>query len=574
MQPILTRSAPGAATREPGPGVRGSHVEARGLTQRARSRQILQSISLDLRPGEFVAIAGGSGAGKTTLLQALAGQKAPSSGRIRHDGVELNASGSNVPIGYVPQDDIIHGELALGRTLEHAARLRLPRGTSKEEIKALVDETLQRLDLADRASVPVKDLSGGQRKRASIAVELLSHPRLFALDEPTSGLDPATGAEVVAILRGLADSGTTVVMTTHAPEDLLACSRVIFLARDGYLAFDGTPAEALDYFQVERLSQTYARLDQAASPAAWAAKFSAWRRDGVQDTGDHRELDEGVEESRLPRGSVPLRQMLMQWRVLTRREFELLAHNRLTLGIILGSPVLVTAMMTILFRAGTVDPAHPLESLNLAFWLAFDGFFFGLTYGLLQIVMEFPIFVRERRSGISVTAYVAGKVAVLLPVLAVIDVVLLGVLRATNRLPADGFDVYLPLGTVFLLDAIAGLAFGLVTSALVRHPAQAALALPMICFPQVLFAGAIVPVESMAVPGRILSFGLATRWAFEAMGRILDIGGTSPVVVPGAPDYSGAVAGSSVPGVLAMLIMSLVLAGATVLVLRWRSNAS
>jgi hypothetical protein len=250
----------------------------------------------------------------------------------------------------------------------------------------------------------------------------------------------------------------------------------------------------------------------------------------------------------------------------------LLAHNRLTLAIILGSPVLVTAMMTVLFRAGTVDPAHPMESVNLAFWLAFDGFFFGLTYGLLQIVMEFPIFARERRSGISVAAYVAGKVTVLLPVLVVIDVLLLSVLRMTDRLPAEGLDVYIPLATVFLLDALAGLAFGLVASALVRHPAQAALALPMLCFPQVLFAGAIVPVDSMTLPGRWLSFGLATRWAFEAMSRILGVGETEGGPTPGLSDYSEAIVGSSIPGASALLAMSVVLVLATVWAVRWRAR--
>jgi ABC transport system ATP-binding/permease protein len=561
----------GAPAREPTNKGQGSQVEARGITQYAGSRQILQSLSLTLRPGEFVAIAGGSGAGKTTLLRALAGLKRPSSGVVTHDGRELNTSGSEaVVVGYVPQDDIIHGELPLGRTLQHAARLRLPYATSKEESDFVVTATLRQLNLEDRASVPVKDLSGGQRKRASIAVELLTRPRLFALDEPTSGLDPATSAEVVGTLRGLADAGTTVVMTTHTPEDLTACSRVIFLARDGYLAFDGTPEEALDYFQVERLSQTYARIDQTGSPEAWGAKFRAWRRTGTPDTQEVVETPQHVS-----RGGASVRQILMQWRTLSQREFELLLHSRLTLAIILGSPVLVTAMMTVLFQAGTVDPAHPLESVNLAFWLAFDGFFFGLTYGLLQIVMEFPIFARERRSGISIAAYVAGKITVLLPVLIVIDVVLLGVLRATDRLPAEGLDVYIPLAAVFLLDAVAGLAFGLVTSALVRHPAQAALALPMICFPQVLFAGAIVPVGSMALPGQWLSVGMATRWAFEAMSRILGVGeGIEPLAGPGSPDYRSAIVGSSMPGIAAMLLMSFALTASTVLVLRWRSNAS
>jgi ABC transport system ATP-binding/permease protein len=553
----------GATAAFPASPSAGARVDAIDITQHAGLRQLLQPLSIALQPGEFVAIVGGSGAGKTTLLRTLAGLQEPSAGVILHDGrrpLDRTASTS----GYVPQEDIIHGDLPLLRTLHYAARLRLPHGTSSAEVDTVVRTTLERLDLASRADVRVRDLSGGQRKRASIAVELLVQPRFFALDEPTSGLDPASAAEVMDVLRGFANSGTTVVLTTHSPEDLAACDRVIFLARDGHLVFDGAPAEALDYFEVERLSQAYTRVDREATPELWAARFMK-----------NRATPEPVSSPALPLEAPAPRRLfglLGQWATLTRRDAELLLHNRLTLAIILGSPLLVTLMMTTLFQSGAADATNPFQSVNLAFWLAFDGFFFGLTYGLLQVVTEFPIFTRERRSGVTVPGYVAAKVAVLLPILLAIDVVMLTALRLTGRLPAAGLEVYLPLAAIFLLVALAGLACGLLASSVVRHPAQAALALPMICFPQVLFGGAIVPVSQMTVLGYGLSFGMATRWGFEAIARVLGVGEGAALAGPGAPDYSATVSGAALPGVAALLVMFAALTAATVFALSRRSH--
>ena len=221
------------------------------MSRHVGARQILQELSLSVKPGELVAIAGGSGAGKTTLLEILAGLQPPSAGEVRHDGVVRGARVSaDSRIGYVPQDDIIHLEMPLRRTLRYAARLRLPAGTSAAEADRVVEETMHDLDLADRAEVPVRALSGGQRKRASIAVELLTRPHLFFLDEPTSGLDPSTAADVMRLLRRLSQRGVTVVLTTHEPAGIDRCDRVVFLARDGHLAFTGSPTEARRYFGV------------------------------------------------------------------------------------------------------------------------------------------------------------------------------------------------------------------------------------------------------------------------------------------------------------------------------------
>jgi ABC-type multidrug transport system ATPase subunit len=547
---------------------RGGRIDAINVSRHAGRRQILQTLSLTVEPGELVAIAGGSGAGKTTLLETLAGLQPPSAGQVWHDGIIRGARTSmDARIGYVPQDDIIHLEMPLRRTLRYAARLRMPAGTSAAEADRVVEETMRDLDLADRADVPVRALSGGQRKRASIAVELLTRPSLFFLDEPTSGLDPATAADVMRLLRTLSRRGVTVVLTTHEPAGIDKCDRVIFLARDGHLAFSGSPAEARSYFGVRDLAEIYERIAAHGTPQSWTKRF-------MQSVGT-TEAQRADDIPPIPAHPSPTRHTgpVRQWWLLTRRNVDVLFRNRLTLAILLGSPVLVTVMMATLFKRGAFDPgsAADIGPAQIVFWIAFDGFFFGLTYGLLQIVGEMPVFRRERLAGLSVGAYVASKVTALLPVLAGVSAVLLGVLRVLGRLPAMSWHVYALLFATIVIEATSALALGLLASAAVSNAAQAALALPMLCFPQVLFGGAIVPVDDMAAPGRLMSFGLANRHAFEALGRDLDLDRFT-TRLPAMSAYRDTFSGSTTGSLIALGTFAVALTVATVWVLRRRST--
>jgi ABC transport system ATP-binding/permease protein len=553
----------------------GAAVDVLEVAQVTQGRTTLRDVSFSVAPGEVVAIVGGSGAGKTTLLETMVGIRPPAAGEVRIAGVQGRSD-----VGYVPQDDIIHRDLPLARTLRYAAQLRLPASTAPDAVDRIVDETLAALDLAERATVRVGSLSGGQRKRASIAVEMLTRPAVFFLDEPTSGLDPATGRDVLRLLRRLAGAGTTMVLTTHSPTDIDLCDRIVFLARDGYLAFVGTPAEARRHFATGDLTVAYERLALEDTPETWARRFAAVRRrgDGRRADGASLALTPAPERSRphLPvppdprtrRRAGPFR----QWAVLTRRNADLLVRNRLTLAVLVGSPALVITMMAVLFRPGAFDvtATSGAEATQTVFWLAFAGFFFGLTYGLLQIVGEMPIVRRERLAGLHVTAYVGSKVAVLTPVLLVVAGGMLAVLRALDRLPPAGGDVYAALLVTLTLEALAALALGLLASAAVTDAAQATLALPMLCFPQVLFAGAIVPVPDMASPGRAVSFGLANRWAFESLGRALQVDRLMGSL-PGASAHRAAFAGSPVEGWIVLAGFVGLLLAATVAVLHRRA---
>jgi energy-coupling factor transporter ATP-binding protein EcfA2 len=411
-------------------------------------------------------------------------------------------------IGYVPQDDIIHTDLPLRHTLRYAARLRLPSSTTAAEVDDAVRTSIETVGLSEQADVRVGALSGGQRKRASVAVELLTEPRVLFLDEPTSGLDPATSAELVFHMRELADRSATVVFTTHSVADLARCDRIVFLARGGRVGFVGTVDEALEYFEVGSVPELYRRLADAKINAYAAGPTSA-------------ALSARTGSSNVTKR--PVANAFTQWRVLTQRTLETFVRNPLTLAILLASPVLVVAMFSVLFRPGAFDLRNPSPSsmVMIGFWIVFAAFFFGLTYGLLQICTERTIVRREQLVGLRLGAYVASKVTVLVPFLLVVIVAMLSVLRLLNRLPARSVSVYASMAVGLLLCAIAALGLGLLTSAAVGNVAQATLALPMLCFPAVLFAGAILPVHLMARAGAALSLMMPSRWAFEAIGHDL-----------------------------------------------------
>lgn len=537
-------------------------VEADGLHRtvragRGRHRRevtLLRDVSFAIEPGELVAIVGGSGAGKTTLLTTLAGVQRPSSGRLLYNGEDFAADSTRFRdrLGYVPQDDIVHKELTVARTLDYAARLRLPADTTPEQRNAVVSDTLAALGLTEQAHQRVGSLSGGQRKRTSIGAELLTHPSVFFLDEPTSGLDPATGRDMMHLLHRLADDGSTVVLTTHAPQDVELCDRVIVLAQGGFLVFSGTPEDALAFFDVASFPEVYDQLVADGAPERWAAHF----RDVVVPVSETpapamaRSPSRPEETPRERRAIGPLR----QWAVLTERSFETLVRNPLTLAILAGSPVMVIAMFALLFRPGAFDPATPSPSaaIMVLFWVAFGAFFFGLTYGLLMICTEFPIFHRERLVNLRIAPYVLSKLTVLLPMIALVVALMLGVLRLTHRLPADGWDLYGPLAAVMLMDGICAVGLGLLASAAVTRPEQATLALPMLCFPQVLFSGAILPVPIMASAGKVMSVVATDKYAFNAAGKTLALNdlfadGTSPLGPPLLAQYGDTFSGSLAP---------------------------
>jgi ABC-type multidrug transport system ATPase subunit/pSer/pThr/pTyr-binding forkhead associated (FHA) protein len=242
----------------------GIRIDALHLQKVGSKNTILiNDISLAIPPRKFVALVGGSGAGKSTLLDALNGLRPAQKGLVLYNGQDYyrHLAAFSTQLGYVPQEDIIHRDLTVERALYFTARMRLPEDFTQAQIRQRIEEVLDDVDMKHRRGLLVSKLSGGQRKRVSIALELLANPSVFFLDEPTSGLDPGLDRKMMFLLRRLADKGHTIVLVTHATNNINACDYICFLAQGGRLAYFGPPNEAKVYFGKTDFAEIYSAIE-------------------------------------------------------------------------------------------------------------------------------------------------------------------------------------------------------------------------------------------------------------------------------------------------------------------------
>ena len=337
-------------------------IDALNLKKSGNNQVILlNDISLTIPPRKFVALVGGSGAGKSTLLDALNGLRPAQEGKVLYNGEDYysNLSAFNTQLGYVPQDDIVHRDLTVEHALYYAARLRLPGDFTREQIQWRIDEVLEDVEMTDRRNLLVSKLSGGQRKRVSIALELLANPSVFFLDEPTSGLDPGLDRKMMLLLRRLADKGHTVILVTHATTNINACDYVCFLAQGGRLAYFGPPNAAKAYFERTDFAEIYSTLEPTAEqpdiPAQAETRFLA-SKDFQQYVA--RPLTEGQKQTRSEQQAQPEPHRRKarsghgwsQFLLLSRRYLELLRNDVGNLLILLLQAPVIAIMLVLMAR--------------------------------------------------------------------------------------------------------------------------------------------------------------------------------------------------------------------------------
>ncbi|HEY7454365.1 MAG TPA: FHA domain-containing protein [Thermoleophilaceae bacterium] len=483
-------------------------LRASGVAAQAGAKRILWPTTLSLGPGELVAIIGESGAGKSTLLKLLAGVDDPSEGAVTVNGEPLRARLTDV--GYVPQDEIVHGLLTVREALDYAARLRLPDDAAEHELSAAVERVLAELALAEHADTRIAALSGGQRRRAAVASELLGRPGLLFLDEPTTGMDPGLETKMMELFRTLADHARGVALVTHATKNLALCDRVVVMARGGRLAFDGPPAEALAFFEVADYDGIYTALDEAPADR-WAAAPEA---PAAEEAGREPRRDAPPARARLGR----------QTAVLTSRYAKLLLRDHRNLALLVGqAPVLALAGVG-LFHGGIFERpgGSPAEAIQLLFLAAITVIWLGAIDAAREIVKERALFEREAAVGIRLTAYLASKLTVLFALVTVQTLLYAGLLLAFRPLGA-GLGSWLSVFALLLMTGFAAVGMGLLISALVRTGDQAMSVVPLAVIPQLLFAGAIVPVERMAEPAQTLSYAIFSQWSLAALGTAVDM---------------------------------------------------
>ncbi|MFG2127445.1 FHA domain-containing protein [Streptomyces sp. NPDC048751] len=499
-------------------------------------KALLDHVSFPVGQKCLLAVVGPSGAGKSTLLNALTGQRPADHGTVLYDGRDLYRDYAELRqrIGLVPQDDILHAQLTVRRALSYAAELRFPQDTAKAERRERVDEVIRELGLEQRARQPVHSLSGGQRKRVSVALELLTKPSLLFLDEPTSGLDPGMDRSVMHMLRGLADDGRTVIVVTHSVLSLDVCDRLLVLAPGGRTAYYGPPEEALEFFGFTQWPEAFEAFERDTE-RDWAEEYRA--------SGFHRRYvaDATAQPSRPRSGPVIMtppprpRSRGAQLGTLVRRYTAALGADRTFLVIMVALPFVMGAMARALAGGAlTRDTA-----MNALLILCVGGVLTGAANAVRELVKERVIYRRERAVGLSRSAYLMSKVVVLgtVTVLQAVVLTLVALYGVDLGAPGGGGVLLPPL--VEITAAVALLAFtammlGLLVSALVRKEEVTMPLLVLLAIVQVVFCGALLKLDG--VPGlEQLAWLVPSRWALGAMAGTLDLARIVPGDLTGDP---------------------------------------
>jgi ABC transport system ATP-binding/permease protein len=521
----------------------GLRVEAYHLNKWVRKDlNLLQDISLVYQPREFIVIVGQSGGGKSTLLDAIAGYRPATQGRVFVNGTDVyqNFDAVRNDIGYVPQKDIIHMELTVHQALDFAAQLRMPKDTSKAEREKRIMEVLDELDLTHRKDVQVSGLSGGQQKRVSIGVELLTRPGLFFLDEPTSGLDPGTETAFMHLMRRLADQGRNIIMVTHATKNVILADKVVFLARGGYVAWFGPPDEALTYFDQYRseqdrrvrameFDQIYTILDDPSKGKGkdWGDRFMA-------STAFNKYIVEPLQSSQQRAMAVQAQpaqkqarkgsriSSLRQFLVLSARNVTILLRDRSALTLMLAVPV-GTGFLSIILgfvmgrNAFQYVGGKPSNAGITLFLLSLFALLVGGMSQMREFVKEADIYRRERLVNLKILPYVTSKIWVAMLLAFWHALAYAGLQYLGFKMPGGPLD-FLFVYITLVLAVITGMMLGLLASALAANAASAPLTLIMLIIPLIVLSGALAPVPSA------ISQIASTRWAFQSLLGISGMG--------------------------------------------------
>ena len=446
-------------------------VIATGLNRTAGGNLILEDVSFVAEPGQFIGILGPSGAGKSTLLGALSGLKPADNGKILINDTDFygNLNQLRSMFGYVPQDDIVHGDLTTVEALTFAARLRLPAGTPRPAINALVHQTMASLGLTERKDLRISLLSGGQRKRVSVGVELLRRPPLIFLDEPTSGLDPFSEFKLMELLRRLADTGCTVICTTHVMENVFLMDQIAVLLA-GKLLFQGPPDAARARFGVSRLSALYDML-QTIDPKTVTPFSPEITAPSTPPTTEQRPA--AIKQRRpfaLP--------------ILLQRQLAIFRADFKNLIIALGQPLVIGLLVC------WVTDKAPL----IQFFAYVATLWFGCSNSAQEIVKESAIFRRERLVGLSRNSYLMSKFVWMGTITSLQSIILYACALITLRVPLSAAPMEI-LGLLLLGYAATGI--GLAISSFARSALQAVMYVPLILIPQILFSGFTVQTDEM-----------------------------------------------------------------------------
>ncbi|WP_328916791.1 MULTISPECIES: FHA domain-containing protein [unclassified Streptomyces] len=540
------------------------------------TKTILKDVSFGVPEKSLIGVIGPSGSGKSTLLRALTGYRPADQGDVLYDNRNLYKQFAELRqrIGLVPQDDILHKELQVRTALRYAAKLRFPGDTASAEREARIDEVLRELKLDIHADKRITSLSGGQRKRVSVALELLTKPSLIFLDEPTSGLDPGMDRDVMKLLRGLADDGRTVLVVTHSVAELALCDKLLVMAPGGSVAYFGPPDEALTFFGYETWADVFSAFENYRD-YDWSGR---WR--GSQHYQMYAaELDAAAPQAApyipqqavrppKPQGWVP------QLFTLVRRYLSVIISDRGFIGLMVILPA-VLGVVSVLIPADNglgFGPAPRFQNRDagtILMILAVGACFAGAANSVRELIKERVIYERERAVGLSRSAYLMSKIIVLGLITALQGAIICGIGFAPRKLPTEGVVLHthpgVEMALVIMAFGFTSMMFGLIISALVKTSEKTMPLLVMFAIVQIVFTGVLF--QLFGKPGvEQLSWLMPARWAVAGTGATADLN----VLLPWDPTSNGDALWKHSAGIwtLDMVVLILMSVGCGIVVAR------
>ncbi|MDT7762595.1 MAG: transport system ATP-binding/permease protein [Mycobacterium sp.] len=487
-----------------------------------RTNALLNGVSFSAGRGSLTAIIGPSGAGKSTLVKLVAGITRPTAGVVTFDGHNLHAKYGSLRhrIGLVPQENIIHLQLTVAEALGYVAELRLPRATDQTRREA-VEDVISELDLTKCRNTRVDKLSGGERKRASVAMELLTGPSLLILDEPTSGLDPALDRQVMNLTRRLADAGRVVLVVTHCLSNLDVCDQVLFLTPGGKTAYFGPPDQICKVMGTANWADIFARVGM--EPEVVNREFLARLCTSGQDTAH-------PSPPRTP-PPCPPKCRRRQFLTLSRRQLRLLVADRGYFTFLLVLPFILGALALLVPGHAGLGVANPLgpvpdEPAQILMLLNISAVFMGTALTIRDLVGERAIFRREQLVGLSASAYLLAKIGVYGVASTVQTAILVAIVLIGKGGPTQGAvvlgnsaaELYITLAVTALIAAVNGMAL----SAAARSQDEILPMLVISVMLSIVLAGGLIPVTGRLVLNQV-SWALPARWGFAASASTVDL---------------------------------------------------
>lgn len=550
---------------------KGVRIDARSIFKtvkvKGKEKDISQNVNMTIYPGKFVAFVGGSGAGKSTFMSFLCGINKPTKGNVLINGKDLfqNYDTLKNVIGYVPQDDIVFTNLTLIDMLTYSADLRMPSNSTPVEKERRINEVLNIVDLVGKENVLIKRLSGGQRKRAGIAVELLADPSLFFLDEPTSGLDPGTERNMMKTLRKMANSGQTVILVTHNTSNIHLCDEVVFFGEGGKVCYDGPPEGAKTFFGVDDFVDIYNLISDDVDN--WHTKYTKEihieditieQIEDNQNKNDENTIsntdkvvnnlftsfDDNSEYNFMKKIKLEAKKrkenkekkatFFKQFLTLTKRHFKTIINNKFQLLLLIFQAPIIAFALTLVMNQDLFEYYDMTKSILFSISLA--AIYIGLGNSIQEICKEKVILKKEHMANLRLSSYLISKVVVLLLLSVIQAILFVATLNLLIEVPSDGVIFSWNIESTFeiALTIFASSMIGLVVSTVSSDPSVAMTYIPLLLVPQMLFSGMLFELENII---DFLSNFILCRWSLELLGTTNDMNNMISAVQDVIPDY-------------------------------------